>query len=210
MSACLISWGRYLTLINDLPGDGALTIERVDGDDGAFQREHLEQLGHRGNLVGLLIGGDLREDQPLIASPGAHHMQRRFAAGPIERSVRNLAVDRDDPLARGGELRHEPPEARTKLVRVEQPQHPAERVVAGRPVLQSEELTQESLLRLRKLSHVDRPLPPTQHRAQRDHENIQELVTTRVAGPRILQPNKAGFKTIHRRSNLAPAIQAGG
>jgi hypothetical protein len=86
-------------LILDLLRDAALAIECVGGHDGALQREHLQQLGYGGDLVGFGIGGDLRQHQALFATPGADHMQGRLAAGALEGSIgafqRRVLVDRD-------------------------------------------------------------------------------------------------------------------
>ena len=58
-----------MILPNDLAGDDPLAIERVDGHDAAFQRQHFQEFGRRRDLVGLLIGGDLAQHQALLAPP---------------------------------------------------------------------------------------------------------------------------------------------
>ena len=103
--------GIVAALIDDLLGDGALAIERVGGHDRPFQRQHLQQLRHRGDLVRFRIGGDLRQHQPLLAAPGADHVQRRLAAGLIEGAAQNLAIDRHDACALLGKPRHEAAES---------------------------------------------------------------------------------------------------
>ena len=78
VQSALISFQRQRVialLLHDLPGDGA------------FQSQHFQQLGHGGDLVRLGVCGYLRQHQALFASPGAHHVQGRFAAGPIERAA---------------------------------------------------------------------------------------------------------------------------
>ncbi len=40
-------------LRDDLPGDVAQAVERIDGDDGVLERQYLQQLRHGGDLVGL-------------------------------------------------------------------------------------------------------------------------------------------------------------
>lgn len=85
-------------LIDDPPGDVALTVEGIDGHDRSLQRQHFQQLGHGGDLVGFFVSGDLRQDEALIAAPGGDHVQRRLATGGIEGAAQNLAVDRDDAL----------------------------------------------------------------------------------------------------------------
>jgi hypothetical protein len=64
------------------------------------------------------------------------------------RAAQHLAIDRHDALTLLGECRHEALERRTELGRIEQPEQPAECVMAGQTVVQTEELTQEWLVRL--------------------------------------------------------------
>ena len=71
----------------------------------AFQREHLQQLlWHRGDLVRLVVRGDLPQHHALLAAPGADHVQGRLAAG-ADRSERahDLAIDGDNALATASE-----------------------------------------------------------------------------------------------------------
>jgi hypothetical protein len=43
-----------------------------------------QQFRHGGDFVRFRIRGDLRQHQPLLAAPGADHVQRRLAAGLVE------------------------------------------------------------------------------------------------------------------------------
>jgi hypothetical protein len=54
------------TLVNDLLGDLTLAVQRIDGHDGAFERQHLQQLRHRSDFVGLRVSGDLCQHQALL------------------------------------------------------------------------------------------------------------------------------------------------
>jgi hypothetical protein len=92
----------------------------------------LEQFGHRRNLVGLGIGGDLRQHQPLLRAPGTDHVQGRLAAGAIKRSAQHLAVDGHYALQLLGKLCHKPLKAIAKLIGVEIAKQTAESVVAGK------------------------------------------------------------------------------
>lgn len=111
--------GVIAAAIDDLLGDGALAVERVDGHDRALERQHLQQLRHRGDLVGLLVGGDLRQHHTLFAAPGAHHMQCRFLARPVERAAQNFAVDRDNTLTGLGKRGHEALKCGAEPIRIE-------------------------------------------------------------------------------------------
>ena len=101
MQCALVAFQRQrivAALIDDLLSDRTLAVERIGGHDRAFQRQHLQQLRHRGDLVRLGIRSNLRQHQPLFAAPGADHVQCRLAAGAIERAAQHLAVDRDNAL----------------------------------------------------------------------------------------------------------------
>jgi hypothetical protein len=70
---------------------------------------------------------------------------------------------------------------------VEQPEHPAEGVVARDAMLQPQKLPQERALRPAKQRHVRAVLPAAQHRTQRDHQNLVQQMPLGVAGSRIVQ-----------------------
>ena len=46
-------------LFHHLFGDVALAVHRVGGDDGALERQHLQKLGHGGDLVRLAVDGQV-------------------------------------------------------------------------------------------------------------------------------------------------------
>ena len=109
-------------LIDDLLGDGPLAVQCIGGDDGALQRQHGEQLGHGCDLVRFVIRDDLGQHQPLLAAPGADHVQGRFLAGPIEGATQHLAVDGNNPLALFGKHRHEASECGGETLGVQHPE----------------------------------------------------------------------------------------
>ena len=125
-------------------------------------------------------------------------MQRRLAAGPVERAAQHLAVDGDNALIGFGEPCHEPLEDGTELLGVKQAEQAAEGVVAGQAILQLEEATQERLLRYGERRHVGRALTAAQDGAQGDHQQFVQVVQTGIAGPRVLQSFKAGDKLVQR------------
>jgi hypothetical protein len=63
-----------------------------------------------------------------------------------------------------GKSCHEPLKCSAELRRIEQPEQPAERVVAGQAILKPEKAAQERLLRFREQRHVHRALATTQDR----------------------------------------------
>jgi hypothetical protein len=77
----------------------------------------------------------------LLATPGADHIKRRPVAGTIERTPQNLTIDGDDTLALPGKRRHETLKGGGELVRVKQPEQPAERIMARYAIFRGEEAT---------------------------------------------------------------------
>jgi hypothetical protein len=67
--------------------------------------------------------------------------------------------------------------------RIEQPEHPAEGVVAGDAVLQPQELPQQALLRAAKQRHLRCALRAAQRGGQRDDQKLHQLVL-RIGCPR--------------------------
>src|SRR3954468_16168301 len=167
-------------LIDDLSGDVTLAVEGIDGHDRSLERQHLQQLGHGGDLIGFRLGGDLGQDEALVTAPGGDHVQRRLGAGRVEGAAQDLTIDRDDTLGGFGEPRHEALKAGAELVGIEQTKDPAERVVARRAMLQGQKTAQERFLVLGELGH--RALPATQNRAQRNHQDFQQIVPLPVRG----------------------------
>src|SRR4051812_34565269 len=111
---------RVITaLVRDLLGYATLAVERIRGDNRAFQRQHRRQFRHRGDLVRLGVGGDLSQDQALLTAPGTDPVQRRLLAGTIERAAENLAINSHNTLTLLREPGHEALKRSTELLRVE-------------------------------------------------------------------------------------------
>lgn len=178
--------GIVAALVDDRAGDLALVVERVRGHDCALQRKHIEQLQHSSNLVGLGIGGGLREHHALLTAPDTDRVQRRLFAGAIERTAQNLAIDCRDTFNLPGKARHEPLKGNTELCWVKLTEQPAERGMAGQAVGQLEKAAQKRLLRLREQCHINSTSVATQHRAQGRQQKFMEVVQSSVAASWIL------------------------
>src|SRR3954467_6340693 len=89
------------------------------------------------DLVGLAVDRHLTEQQALLSGPSMDHMQRRLARDTIERAPQRLAVHRHHAPPALGETLHEAGEAGLERLRVEQAEHPAEGVMAGRAMTQA-------------------------------------------------------------------------
>jgi hypothetical protein len=161
--------GEVAALINDPPGDRALTVERIGRYDRTLQQEHLQQFRNGGDLVGLGVSGDLRQHQTLFAAPGTDHVQRRFTNGAVEGTAQNFAIDRRNTLNCIRKLRHEPLKPGAELSRIEPPEQPTERIVTWNAVLKLEKAAQERLFGFGKPRHRHSALTTTKHSAQTDH-----------------------------------------
>ena len=77
-------------------GDSTLGSHRIDGDEGAGEREALQQQRDGDDLVRLVAHRLLSEHEALPARPGGDEMQRLAARLAGMRAPRGLAVDGDD------------------------------------------------------------------------------------------------------------------
>jgi len=117
-------------------------------------------------------------------------MQRRGLAPALIGPAQRLPVEGDDAFQRPGQGPGELGEGRLERFRLDQPEHPAEGVVAGRTMLQFQHLAQAAELRPGKQGHVRAVLRPAQHRRQ-GHEHQLQKIVPRVARPRIANLPKA-------------------
>jgi hypothetical protein len=125
-----------------------------------------------------------------------HIMERIAEAGAGFRSVTEN-IDTTTPEAG---------EAGCECNRIKQPENPAEGVVAGNAVLEGEKLPQERLFCLTEQRHVGAILAAAQHGAQRNHQNLMQVMAGIVL-PRIGELGKAGGKLFHRAaSGLNPTL----
>ena len=85
-------------------------------------------------------------------------MQRRAAGGAIEGAPQRLAVDGEHAVAGGAEIVEKGLEGAGEGRRIEQPEHPAEGVVARQAILQAQEFPQQRLAVLGEFREVDAAL----------------------------------------------------
>ena len=91
-----------------------------------------------------------------------NHLQRRLAAGVIERAPQELPVDCHNILNCLGKHRHELLKSSAELRWTELPEQPAEGIVTGQAILKLEKPAQERLLRFREQRRVHRTLTAAQ------------------------------------------------
>ena len=152
-----------------------------------FKDNKRKQPRHGDDLVRFVADRQLSQDQALIGRPGADQMQRRARRGPIEGAPEGLAVDRDNPLTGLGKALHEAEEPSVEAIRIEQPEHPREGVVARNAVLQRQKLFQKPPFRPPKQRHVGAGLTAAQHRTQRNDQQLVQRMPLRIPRPRVLQ-----------------------
>ncbi len=76
---------------HDLLGDRLLAADGVNGHDRVGEVPSRQQFGNRRDLVGLVVGGDLTEREPLLAGPRADDVQWPPIFGSVMRTPTNLA-----------------------------------------------------------------------------------------------------------------------
>src|SRR3954466_2348392 len=120
-------------------------------------------------------------------------MQGRAAVPAIERAPHRLAVDRDLPGSAGigPEHRADPVEkAALEALRVDQHQHPAEGVVRGNAARQLEEALQPVPFATAVKGDVLEALGLAEHGADRDHQDVEQLVLDPPVAAWVLDPGK--------------------
>src|SRR5215210_7338737 len=183
VQAALVAFQRehiIAALFDRLGGDDPLTVERVGGDDAALERQQFQQFRHRCDLVGLAVDRQLTEQQALLRGPGMDHMQRRLARDTIKRAPQRLAVNGHHPPQGLSETLHEAAEAGLERLRVEQAEHSAEGVMAGRAMTQAQKLAQVRRFDLSEQRHVRAILATRQQSAERDHQHLMQVVASIV------------------------------
>src|SRR4051794_37192711 len=152
-------------------GDGLLAAHRVQGDDAAVEVQGAEQLGDGRDLVRLAVDRALAERQPAPARPGADQVQWAVLVTAAARAPHGLAVDRDHLALDPVRQRLRPAgEAGLERVRVDEHEHPPERVVRGDAVRQGEEGPEPGLLAAAVERDVLPALRAGDHGADRDRE----------------------------------------
>src|SRR5690242_14388206 len=179
-------------------GDALLTAHRVQRDDAAVEVQGVEQLGDGRDLVRLAVDRALAERQPAPARPGADQVQRPALVAAAARAADGLAVDRHHLALDPGRQRLRPPrEAGLERVRVDQHEHPPEGVVRGDAVRQGQEGLEPGLLAATVELDVLPALGAGDHGADRDRENIDQLVIAPARLARVAEPGEARRQTFH-------------
>ena len=136
-----------------------------------------KSFGDGGDLVGLLVHGDLAQQEVVGRGPGVDQVQRRLALGPVEGAPEGLAVDGDDlPLGRLVQRLDPAEEAPLELVGVEPREEAAEGVVRGDAVGQGQEGLQPVVLGLAEVLDVVPGVGPGDDGADGDGHDVEQFV----------------------------------
>ena len=176
-------------MAGDLLGNVGPAGERVQADQTAAQVQAVEQLGQHRKLAPLGLRRTLRQHQPMLHRERADQVQRRAAVLAVERAPDRLAVDRDLPRSGriGPEHRADPVEKATlEALGVDQHQYPAKRVVRGNAARQVEKLREPIPLAAAIKRDVLEALRLTDHGADRDHQDVEQLVLAPPVAARVL------------------------
>ena len=130
---------------------------------------------NRGDLVGLLLGLDLPEHEPIASGPRTDHVDERTTAGLLEGSAQRLAVDGHDfsvrePCQRQGPLA----KCLRQRLRVKGGEDPPKRVVRGNPVTQVQKCSQPFLPGAPKGFDGAERIRSTDHRTERQNQDVHQ------------------------------------
>src|SRR5262245_32283365 len=177
-------------LVENFLGDVALAAHGVDGDDGAFDRQHVEKCGDGDDFVGFVRHFDLAEHEALAGREGGHHMDRGFAALLVGRTAQRLAVEGDHICRYADQFGNPGDEAALELRGVEGGENVAKVVVRWRPILKRQEPAQQCDLLLAKPRYVDEGFRPGKHREQTQQQDLLKRIDHLAALPRVRKIRK--------------------
>lgn len=174
--------------IADRPGHAPVAVQRISADRAPLERQKLKGCDRRLRLAALARHrlGQAHEGR---AGKHRHHQRRHVGASLVIGPAQALAVDRQltgRPVEPGlaAEGAHEAHEGGVERHRVERRQNPAEGVMAGRTVLERNELPQQVKPRAAKQSYLGAVRRAAKHRRHRHKQNLRQLVLSRVV-PRV-------------------------
>lgn len=176
--------------IMDGLGDLRRCAHSVDGDQGAFQGQALEQQRDGPDLVGFLRCRFLPQDKALAAGPGRDQMQRPAASGAVVAAPRRLPVNRHDLGLVFARLLNPGCERLLEQGRVQRRDHVAERVMARNASRIGQKPSQEADLAPPPARHLHEILGARHSRAQHQKQHLGQRVNHLPAPTRILQRRK--------------------
>src|SRR5207248_6264158 len=177
-------------------GKLGVAVQRVGGDSAAIECQQLQGFQCCGDLVAL-GRQPLGNRKPRLGGPHVDQLQRRRFAATLERTAQGFAVHRHHAVQLLGKFRQEPAKYWFECLRVEQPEYPAEGIVAWDAVLQPQELAQQSFLGTAKLRHVGAVVRSAQHRRQRNDQHVDQILP-RIVRSRVRHVLEKVLEFLHR------------
>jgi len=142
---------------------GAAAKERICRNNIAFEVQHPEHLQRSLGFVAARCLARSQSDTSL-GGKGVDHVKRCGALAPFVSMTGRFPIDRDAAcelqLVVTGETFQESAKSPFEGLRVQQTKNPADRIVAGNPILQRQEQPQDPLLGTSKPRHVRSPFAP--------------------------------------------------
>ena len=90
--------GQYVVSFrfDNFPGNFFLAPHGINRNSGSLELKQLEQARNGCDLVGLLFGFDLAQDNAILSRPSTDHVNERLAVCVAKRPTQSLAINRDD------------------------------------------------------------------------------------------------------------------
>ena len=149
---------------------------RIDRDNRPFDRQHLQQLGDRYDLIGLFRDLDLAEHEPLASREGGNHMDGGFAAALAAGPAHGLTIDGDHSGRNTGQRRDPSDKATLELFGIEHGEDIAQVTVVRRAILEWAEAAKKCEFLDAEQGDLGESLGPGQHAHQAQQQNLIQRV----------------------------------
>src|SRR5919202_2070357 len=153
-------------LVDNFLCDLTLAADGVDRDDRPLDRQPVEKLRDRDDLIGLFRHLDLAEDETLACGKGRNQVDRSLAAARVAGPAHGLAINRNDALRQSGQGGHPRNKAALELLSIESGQKVAEVIVGRWAVPERTEAPKEIKLLAATQGHLGEELRATMPSAQ--------------------------------------------
>ena len=182
----------------------------VDGDDGPFNVDQLQQLRDGGDLIGLFRTRLLAQHQPVRRGPGPHEMQRMPPGPAVARAAQRLAVNRHDFLFDLlMQYSHHRRQTAQELIGLQSLEDAGERVRRRNAVGQFQEAIEPVPLGAARARQVFPRVALADRAAHGDRHEVHQVVPPRPRHTRVCPSCKAvrqNLQTGLRRHGVAPSV----
>jgi len=165
-----------------------LATHGIGRDDTALEVQKLEEFGSSGDLIGLVFGFHLAQSDSVCRRPGTDHVNGCFIGRTIIGTSQRLAINGHG--LRIGELKdgmNPTGKALLELLRAQQGKHPAESIMRWYAMGQCQELLEPIFLGLGIVDDFSPVVRTTNHSANGNDNDVNELVACFQLNPGVLQ-----------------------